>query len=355
MKNEIGTDPTLVEVIETLDAPVPQKKIENNDLKSENNNNSSKNPNKKDSFIKKILFIILIIGLMGGVAYGVYYYLNMAKKKNQNNTTPAFILNNITIKVGDSLPDSMDEYGNFDNLDISKCSLNTSDVDTSKVGVYDYYVTCANSKYSAKVVVKEKKDEDIVTEKVVLNLKNEFTYLVLGNSINIERLISSPNNYNFTFEDKDNALNSLNSAGFKNINIKATDEDNHDNTITSFVYVIENNPKMILNCTSPDGNTIDKFVFDNNKNSMNVSVRIKVNTYDNDAEYDNMIKKINEGKLTINGEEGYALIDKENKQISLLSFLTNDILDKEYNSSFPTSYNEISNYYRNILKYNCSF
>ena len=46
---------------------------------------------------------------------------------------------------------------------------------------------------------------------------------------------------------------------------------------------------MIFNCTSPDGNTIDKFVFDNNKNSMNVSVRIKVNTYDNDAEYDNMI------------------------------------------------------------------
>ena len=66
-------------------------------------------------------------------------------------------------------------------------------------------------------------------------------------------------------------------------------------------------------------------------------------------------KKINEGKLTINGEEGYALIDKENKKISLLSLLTNDILDKEYNSSFPTNYNEISNYYRNILNYNCSF
>ena len=31
------------------------------------------------------------------------------------------------------------------------------------------------------------------------------------------------------------------------------------------------------------------------------------------------------------------------------------ILDKEYNSSFPTNYNEISNYYRNILNYNCSF
>ena len=350
MKNEIGTDPTLVDVIETLDAPVPQKKIEDNNL-----NNSNNNPKKKDSIIKKILFIILIIALMGGVAYGVYYYLNMAKTKNQNNTTPAFVLNNITIGVGDSLPESMDDYGNFENLDISNCKLNTSNVDTSIVGTYDYFVVCGNSKYSAKVIVKEKTDEDIVTEKVVLNLKNEFTYLVLDNSINVERLISSPNNYTFTFEDKENALNSLKSVGFKTINIKAIDDNNNENIVTSFVYVIENNPKIIFNCTSPDGNTIDKFVFDNNKNSMNVSVRIKVNTYDNDAEYDNMIKKINEGKLTINDEEGYALIDKENKKISLLSLLTNDILDKEYNSSFPTNYNEISNYYRNILKYNCSF
>ncbi|MGN1378996.1 MAG: hypothetical protein ACI4XR_01180 [Bacilli bacterium] len=354
MKNEIGTDPTLVEVIETLDAPVPQQKVEDNNLKKENNDN--KNSKNKESFIKKLLFVILIIALMGGVAYGVYYYLNMAKNKNQNNTTAAFTLNNITIKVGDSLPESMDDYGNFDNLDISKCSLNTKNVDTSKVGVYDYYVTCGNSKYSAKVVVKEKTDDDqVITEKVVLNLKNEFTYLVLGNSINVERLISSPNNYTFSFENKENALNSLTSVGFKNINIKAVDENNNDNTITSFVYVIENEPKMIFNCTSPDGSIIDKFVFDNNKNSMNVSVRIKVNTYDNDTEYDNIIKKINDGKITINGEEGYALIDKENKQISLLSFLTSDILDKEYNSSFPTNYNEISNYYRNILKYNCSF
>lgn len=350
MKNEIGTDPTLVDVIETLDAPVPQKKIEDNNL-----NNSNNNPKKKDSIIKKILFIILIIALMGGVAYGVYYYLNMAKNKNQNNTTPAFVLNNITIGVGDTLPESMDDYGNFENLDISNCSLNTSDVDTSKVGTYDYFVVCGNLKYSAKVIVKEKTDEDIVTEKVVLNLKNEFTYLVLENSINVERLISSPNNYTFSFEDKENALNSLKSVGFKTINIKAIDDNNNENIVTSFVYVIDSTPKMTFSCTSPDGSIIDKFVFDKNKNSMNVSVRIKVNTYDNENDYDNMIKKINEGKLTINDEEGYALIDKENKQISLLSLLTNDILDKEYNSSFPTNYNEISNYYRNILKYNCSF
>ena len=246
--------------------------------------------------------------------------------------------------------DNPREY--IENLDISNCKLNTSNVDTSIVGTYDYFVVCGNLKYSAKVIVKEKTDED---EKVVLNLKNEFTYLVLDNSINVERLISSPNNYTFSFEDKENALNSLKSVGFKTLNIKAIDDNNNENIVTSFVYVIDSTPKMTFSCTSPDGSIIDKFVFDKNKNSMNASVRIKINTYDNDAEYDNMIKKINEGKLTINGEEGYALIDKENKQISLLSLLTNDILDKEYNSSFPTSYNEISNYYRNILKYNCSF
>lgn len=346
MKNEIGTDPTLVDVIETLDAPVPQKKEE------ENKNN---NPKKKDSFIKKLLFVILIIALMGTVAYGVYYYLSMAKNKNQNNITPAFTINNITIGVGDTLPESMDDYGNFENLDISNCKLNTSNVDTSKVGTYDYFVVCGNLKNSAKVIVKDENGGEVNTNQVVLNLKNEFTYLVLQNDINVERLISSPEKYTYSFENKESALSSLKSVGFKTINIKAIDDNNNENIVTSFVYVIENTPKMTFSCTSPDGSIIDKFVFDKNKNNMNASVRIKINTYDNETDYNNMINKIKDGKITINDEEGYALIDKENKQISLLSFLTSDILDKEYNSTFPTNYNEISNYYRNILKYNCSF
>ena len=42
MKNEIGTDPTMVDVIETLDVPVPEKKIEPKNENKQNNNDKKK-------------------------------------------------------------------------------------------------------------------------------------------------------------------------------------------------------------------------------------------------------------------------------------------------------------------------
>ena len=44
MKNEIGTDPTMVDVIETLDVPVPEKKIEPKNENKQNNNDNLPNP-----------------------------------------------------------------------------------------------------------------------------------------------------------------------------------------------------------------------------------------------------------------------------------------------------------------------
>lgn len=86
VKNEIGTDPTMVDVIETLDVPVPEKKIE---PKNENKQNNNDKNQKKGSFIKNLLFIILVLALMGGVAFGVYYYLRLAKNNENNvNVTP---------------------------------------------------------------------------------------------------------------------------------------------------------------------------------------------------------------------------------------------------------------------------
>ncbi len=50
MKNEIGTDPTMVDVIETLDVPVPEKKIEPKNENKQNNND--KKPEKKVVLLK---------------------------------------------------------------------------------------------------------------------------------------------------------------------------------------------------------------------------------------------------------------------------------------------------------------
>ena len=154
MKNEIGTDPTMVDVIETLDVPVPEKKIEPKNENKQNNND--KKPEKKGSFIKNLLFIILVLALMGGVAFGVYYYLRLAKNNENNvNVKPAFNLNKMQINEGDEVPQSLSEYGDFSKIDISNCKLDTSEVKNNVPGNYTYYVMCNGSKYSESFVVKK--------------------------------------------------------------------------------------------------------------------------------------------------------------------------------------------------------
>ncbi len=356
MKNEIGTDPTMVDVIETLDVPVPEKKIEPKNENKQNNND--KKPEKKGSFIKNLLFIILVLALMGGVAFGVYYYLRLARNNENNvNVTPAFNLNKMQINEGDEIPQSLSEYGDFSKIDISNCKLDTSEVKNNVPGNYTYYVMCNGSKYSESFVVKSKdgSDEPIaptVTKR--LNVTTYFNYTIKGEQLNIERLISSDDNLTFEFANKEKYKEDMYNIGLQKVEIKAVDLENNENTYYAFVYVINEEPKMKFKCVSPNNSLIDEIIFNKNKENMNNSVRMYEYTY-NDTEYSNIIETINNGTIKINENEGNAILDYQNKKITILKDLPKETLDSEYGGSFPTTYSEVSNYYRNSLKYTCSF
>lgn len=356
MKNEIGTDPTMVDVIETLDVPVPEKKIEPKNENKQNNND--KKPEKKGSFIKNLLFIILVLALMGGVAFGVYYYLRLARNNENNvNVTPAFNLNKMQINEGDEVPQSLSEYGDFSKIDISNCKLDTSEVKNNVPGNYTYYVMCNGSKYSESFVVKSKdgSDEPIaptVTKR--LNVTTYFNYTIKGEQLNIERLISSDDNLTFEFANKEKYKEDMYNIGLQKIEIKAVDSENNENTYYAFVYVVNEEPKMKFKCVSPNNSLKDVILFNKNKENMNNSVRMYEYTY-NDTEYSNIIETINDGTIKINENEGNAILDYQNKKITILKDLPKETLDSEYGGSFPLTYSEVSNYYRNSLKYTCSF
>lgn len=356
MKNEIGTDPTMVDVIETLDVPVPEKKIEPKNENKQNNND--KKPEKNGSFIKNLLFIILVLALMGGVAFGVYYYLRLAKNNENNvNVTPAFNLNKMQINEGDEVPQSLSEYGDFSKIDISNCKLDTSEVKNNVPGNYTYYVMCNGSKYSESFVVKSKDGSDEpVTPTVTkrLNVTTYFNYTIKGEQLNIERLISSDDNLTFEFANKEKYKEDMYNIGLQKVEIKAVDSENNENTYYAFVYVINEEPKMKFKCVSPNNSLIDEIIFNKNKENMNNSVRMYEYTY-NDTEYSNIIETINNGTIKINENEGNAILDYTNKKITILKDLPKETLDSEYGGSFPTTYSEVSNYYRNSLKYTCSF
>lgn len=356
MKNEIGTDPTMVDVIETLDVPVPEKKIEPKNENKQNNND--KKPEKKGSFIKNLLFIILVLALMGGVAFGVYYYLRLARNNENNvNVTPAFNLNKMQINEGDEIPQSLSEYGDFSKIDISNCKLDTSEVKNNVPGNYTYYVMCNGSKYSESFVVKSKDGSDEpVTPTVTkrLNVTTYFNYTIKGEQLNIERLISSDDNLTFEFANKEKYKEDMYNIGLQKVEIKAVDEENNENTYYAFVYVVNEEPKMKFKCVSPNNSLKDVILFNKNKENMNNSVRMYEYTY-NDTEYSNIIETINNGTIKINENEGNAILDYQNKKITILKDLPKETLDSEYGGSFPTTYSEVSNYYRNSLKYTCSF
>lgn len=356
MKNEIGTDPTMVDVIETLDVPVPEKKIEPKNENKQNNND--KKPEKKGSFIKNLLFIILVLALMGGVAFGVYYYLRLARNNENNvNVTPAFNLNKMQINEGDEVPQSLSEYGDFSKIDISNCKLDTSEVKNNVPGNYTYYVMCNGSKYSESFVVKSKDGSDEpVTPTVTkrLNVTTYFNYTIKGEQLNIERLISSDDNLTFEFANKEKYKEDMYNIGLQKVEIKAVDLENNENTYYAFVYVINEEPKMKFKCVSPNNSLIDEIIFNKNKENMNNSVRMYEYTFD-EKEYSNMIETVIDGTIKINENEGNAILDYTNKKITILKDLPKETLDSEYGGFFPTTYSEVSNYYRNSLKYTCSF
>ena len=356
MKNEIGTDPTMVDVIETLDVPVPEKNVEPKNENKQNNND--KNPKKKGSFIKNLLFIILVLALMGGVAFGVYYYLRLAKDKDNNvNVTPAFNLNKMQINEGDEVPDSLNEYGDFSKIDISNCKLDTSEVKNNVPGNYTYYVMCSGSKYSESFVVKAKDGSDEPVAPTVtkrLNVTTYFNYTIKGEQLNIERLISSDDDLTFSFANKEKYKEDMYNIGLQKVEIKAVDEENNENTYYAFVYVVNEEPKMKFKCVSPNNSLKDVILFNKNKENMNNSVRMYEYTY-NDTEYSNIIETITNGTIKINENEGNAILDYQNKKITILKDLPKETLDSEYGGTFPLTYSEVSNYYRNSLKYTCSF
>lgn len=351
----IGTDPTTIEVIETLDVPSPN---------NSNNKQKVKPPKKEKSGIfSKILFTILIIGLMGAVAYGIYYYLKIAGNKVNNNTnsTPSFALKDVEVGLGESLSDSLSTYGDFSKMDVSKCQLNLDEVDTSQEGTYDYSVICDGAKYSATITVKKDASNPNNTTinvepnpNVNLSLTSSFKYVVMGTTLSASELITSNEEYTYEFEDKEDATSQLSNTGLHGISIKAINAEGKYDTIMAFVYVLETAPKMYFTCENPQKTLTDKIVFDNNKNDMNVSVRMNKYTYESDTEYNNMLSHIENGLLTINDDLGYAITDDINKTITLVKKLGRDILNQEYGKEFPTTYNEISNYYRNEIRFTCS-
>ena len=77
---------------------------------------------------------------MVGVAFGVYYFLN--KSNSVKLTTKE-----ITIGIGDIVPDDVKSYTSSISGNSSVCSVDNKNVDTTKIGEYKVTIKCKDKTY----------------------------------------------------------------------------------------------------------------------------------------------------------------------------------------------------------------
>lgn len=337
--DNIGIDPSSIPVIESLDV-MPSEPGSNN-LKNKNSNEK-----QKPSLIKKILFTIVVLLLMGGVSFGVYYYLSLGTK---NASKINFSISDRVVFVNETLSNSIMDYGEFNSVNITQCSLDTSKVDTSKTGVYSYYVTCGTMKKEAKITVQEKITFDVAAKAI---------YKIVDNEVKASEFIDTDRDeYELTFVDETTVNSYLeNEGGPYLVGIKVKNEKGQETVVNSLLYVLPEKAKLYLTCSKDnDEYTItDKFAVNYDSKNMNYSLRFYKYTYDIESDYETSKNLIEDGKLTIGDHTGYALIDNVNKTIRIVDKLTGDKLDSEYGATFPLTYSEIKGYYKDIKNYSCS-
>ena len=101
---------------------------------------------KKKKPMNKFLFILLIVVLIAGVAFGVYYFLNISKN-NVKLTTKE-----ITIGIGEAVPDDVKSYTTSISGNTNLCSVNIRNVNPLAIGEYPVTITCNNKTYETKVL-----------------------------------------------------------------------------------------------------------------------------------------------------------------------------------------------------------
>lgn len=321
---------------------VEPKKNENIGIMPPNPNNNE----KKKKPMSKVLFLLIVLILIGGVAFGVYYFLSMSNKVKITPKT-------VTIGVGDVISDSLNDYVTVNKGDASTCSLNTTNVDSSKIGNYKVTITCGNDTYESTVVV-----SDLTAPEVKLVP----VYKVVNETVDIKEFVEEcidPSNCTTKFVNESTVDNYLKTAGgpYK-VEIEAKDSAGNAKTYTGELYVTSVKILVYLNAVSEEQTVenyqakktvtdiipIGKIEGTDGLSYLNIARRNYKYVFSTKEEYEKVADK-KEQTLTFDGVTGSANYDDKNMTITISSDLPLDTLKTENNGSFPTSYQEMKALY----------
>lgn len=364
----LGFNPSVDQNIEKIDAN-PMVDAPNIDVLSSSNTptavpipgtengytnmNNIENPNiginppeddkpKKKGF-NKVLFIILIVVLMGGVAFFVYYFLNISNDVKLSVQT-------LTLNVNDIVPDKVTSYAKVLKGSTSNCTLDTSGVDTSKMGNYKVSITCGKDTYQANVIVADKE-----APKIELNA----IFRTVGNTLKVEDFVKSctdPSNCNVKIENEEELNNYLNTAGgpYK-VKILAEDDNQNQAIYETDLYVTEEEIYLYLKCSSKEVDVTNykakKVVSDilpitkEGFGFLGVARRDYTYTFATIEDYNTAVGN-KDLIMTFDSITGLANYNDETKTLVISTDLTSDTIKSEVGESPFSNYMEIQSYYQ---------
>lgn len=282
-----------------------------------------------------ILIVVLVIAIIG---CGVYLILT---KASQTKTKGDISTKDLVLELGKPLSTNITDYALISGFNASTCTLDTSKVNTKRMGSYEYTITCGSTSKAGSIVLQDKTAPVVAVKEVMVTP---------GTLVSFDDFIVSCDDYtdcSYEFEDQSQSLETLvQTVGDYNLNLVVSDDYDNKTTVSLHLIVSDDAPVRNMYCTPTP--TED----DDLKASLEVSYNYGINTsdilartektyfYTFDNEEDYLAVKNNYSETTgINGVIGQTVFDDEEFTITILVSMSETDLGKDFNMNpFPTDY-----------------
>lgn len=300
------------------------------------------------------LLIILVVVLIACVGFGIYYFLTTSKSKTPAITITPILTN---VELGKEIANDPSLYAKITGVSVSSCTVNTN-LNSSKVGTYEYTVTCGNKTSPAQTVVVEDTTPPIVETKEVIVVPNtpvtaeDFILNVEDASYDLKDDTTKP-----TIEFEDGETVDTSSEGEQNLSIVVSDVYENEIAVKVKLTVSNNAPQEYMYCettlnteVNATANATYRFGITSLGELYN-SKKVITYEFEDEETYNNAVKEIEEtGKY--DNYEGSVFMDEQSYTITITIDLTNDDLLKDFDlDSFPTSEGDIEALFTNPCEY----
>lgn len=320
-----------------------------------------KKPEKKTN---KLVFIIIILVVLAGVGFGTFYVLKYTDLLNNKVAKISISPKNLEVNLGDELSRNNNDYAVVTGTDISSCGVDTSNVDTSKVGEYTYTITCGETHRQGTITV---------VDNTVLEVALKTVYKSLNETLEAKEFATS-NDSSLTYEFVDEeAVKALLSGepGTQTVKIKVTNANGKSTEVDGTLVILEYAVKGFITCSSKEQPLTD------NKATMVVSERFGIadingansNDFANiiyeehifkftdTEEYNKLLEEYQTNNtITINNiSSGDIKFDDSEHTITFTTTKDNKAAETEYGKENIAKYSTIKSYFETSLNYTCAY